>query len=134
MQIVFAGVSEKGVFAGLHARCFAQAWSADSFEGLLASDNVAGLLARSNDGLDCGFAVVRIAADEAELLTIGVLPEKRRCGLAKGLMRSAMRAAFARGARTLFLEVAASNAAALGLYGSLGFEESGLRKAYYRNC
>jgi ribosomal-protein-alanine N-acetyltransferase len=46
-------------------------------------------------------------------------------------MQAAIVQALARQAETLFLEVAADNAAALGLYEGLGFEMAGRRKGYY---
>ena len=75
--------------------------------------------------------VAQVAADEAEILTIGIAEGWRRHGLGSRLLEALKRAAERAGARSLFLEVAASNAAALALYAKHGFTESGRRKAYY---
>ncbi len=75
--------------------------------------------------------MVRVAADEAEILSIGVEPAARRTGLGAALVARAAEAAHASGARTLFLEVATGNAAARALYGGFGLREAGRRKAYY---
>ena len=79
-----------------------------------------------------GFVIGRIAADEAEILSIGVAPEWQRRGIgrhmAEGLVRAARRAEVKR----LFLEVAADNDAAITLYEGLGFKIVGARKAYYQ--
>ena len=73
----------------------------------------------------------RAVADEAEILTLAVTPLVRRNGAGRALVEAAAAIAAARGADSLFLEVAATNAAALGLYAASGFETAGLRRAYY---
>jgi [ribosomal protein S18]-alanine N-acetyltransferase len=75
-----------------------------------------------------GFLVTRqVAPDEREILNLAVHPEYRRCGIAKSLLGRAMEVA--RG--HWFLEVRESNAAAISLYRSLGFEAAGRRENYY---
>jgi len=78
-----------------------------------------------------GLLIARNAADEAELLTLGVVPCRRRKGLGRSLLASAIEVLRAGGTRRLFLEVETGNTAALALYRSLGAEEVGRRKAYY---
>jgi ribosomal-protein-alanine N-acetyltransferase len=116
--------------ARLHARCFDEVWDRATFARLLGSPGVFGLLARRASAT-LGFALVRVAGDEAELLTLGVDPSERRRGLARRLTERAIDGARIRGARALFLEVAADNDAARALYASLSFERVGLRKGYY---
>jgi ribosomal-protein-alanine N-acetyltransferase len=110
----------------IHAACFAERWSAESFAGLLASPGTFALL--STDG----FVLARVAGGEAEILSLGVLAAARRKGEARALVRQAAAGALARGATVMFLEVAAGNPAARGLYATLGFREAGIRKGYYR--
>jgi ribosomal-protein-alanine N-acetyltransferase len=55
----------------------------------------------------------------------------RRRGLGRALLDAAIVEARARGARTMFLEVAAGNAAGRALYAGAGFVESGRRVRYY---
>ncbi len=113
--------------AQLHSQCFAESWSAQEFARLLAIPGTFALLADT----DAGFVLVRVAADEAEILSVGVRPERRQQGLGRALMAAAAERAFGHGAQTLFLEVSANNAPARTLYGALGFAEAGRRKAYY---
>ncbi len=80
-----------------------------------------------------GMVLARTVMDEAEILTIGVLPEARRQGLGRSLLLAAMHRAAENDARSLFLEVAEDNAAARNLYCSLGFVEVGRRRRYYAN-
>jgi ribosomal-protein-alanine N-acetyltransferase len=78
-----------------------------------------------------GFAVGAVAGPEAELESIGVAGEWQRRGVARQMFRSLAGELRRAGVRELFLEVRASNQAAVGLYGSLGFAEAGLRARYY---
>lgn len=105
-------------------------WSRADIAGLLASPGVAGLLLMEA-GADIGLAICRIVAGEAELLTIAVDPAHRRRGAARQLLGAVVESVEAGGARTLFLEVAADNPAALALYRSMGFQPVGRRAAYY---
>ena len=78
-----------------------------------------------------GFALGRVMADEAELLTIAVHPDHRRAGLGTALLGSYHDAALCRGAATSFLEVAETNAGARALYARAGYTPAGRRKGYY---
>ena len=79
-----------------------------------------------------GLIVTRVAADEAEILNLAVLPALRRCGLARGLLLTALAAARALNARSAFLEVRESNLGARAFYSRMGFTEFGRRRAYYQ--
>ena len=93
---------------------------------LLASPGVFGFM--SSDS----FIVLRTAADECEILTLGTAPSLRRQGLARQLLALGAQEAHIRAARTMFLEVADTNQAALALYSTAGFTVVGRRPAYYR--
>ncbi len=100
-------------------------WSAAEFTSLLASPLI----------FTCGdsraFALVRVVADEAELLTLATHPDHQRQGLARALMPLWQQNAQDRGAQAAFLEVAADNDAALALYSQTGFARVGQRPNYY---
>ena len=76
----------------------------------------------------------QLAADEAEILTLGVRKDCQRNGIARRLVEAMARAARKAEVRRLFLEVGQSNAAALGLYQGLGFQQVGQRKGYYEHA
>ncbi len=113
--------------AALHRAGFDQSrpWRADEFETLIASPHVFAL------GDAYAFALGRVVAGEAELLTITTHPALRRRGLARDLVICWQAEAARRGALSGFLEVAADNAPALALYTQSGFAKAGLRRAYY---
>jgi ribosomal-protein-alanine N-acetyltransferase len=131
------GPADAAVAARIHGECFASAaqrsWSARDFSELLAMAGTFGELIGIDD-VEVGISLARVAADEAELLTIGVLPGHRRRGLAHCLLGRVCDAAKVRGAAALFLEVAEDNAAARNFYRKEGFAEVGRRAGYYGNA
>jgi ribosomal-protein-alanine N-acetyltransferase len=127
--------------AAVHAAAFAgegRGWSSLEILALLTepaiSVRVAGGTPAEADGAlaPAGFALYRAVADEAELLTLAVAPERRRRGLGAGLLAACEAGARAAGATRMFLEVAAGNAAARALYDRAGFRQCGRRPGYYR--
>jgi [ribosomal protein S18]-alanine N-acetyltransferase len=129
---VVASALHAGVFAALHARCFAQAfWPESAFAALLSDATVTGLLACDPSGDPLGFVLVRHVLDEAEILTIGTLDAARRRGVAGRLLKAACAIAAEHGVARIFLEVSADNGPALALYASAGFVPVGRRRDYY---
>jgi len=114
--------------AALHGRAMAsRPWSEVEFAALLAAPGV--FLVCNGPS---SFALGRIAADEAELLTIAVAPEARRAGLGLGSLAGFETEAAARGAIRAFLEVDTDNLAALALYRAARWADAGRRRGYYR--
>ncbi len=118
--------------AHIHGLSFLRGWSAPEFEAMLADAQVAGhLLVQAGNGQADGFVLSRLAADQAEILSIALLPDLRGRRLAGGLLRRHMAQLDTFGIRKLFLEVNADNAAALALYRACRFVQVGSRKGYY---
>lgn len=124
------GPADLDALAQLHAVCFPEApWSRDALALLLGQPESIAFLAEREAGL-VGFVLLRRAADEAEVLSLGVAPAERRRGLASRLLARGL-AWLGPDVRQLFLEVAAGNVAALALYRRLGFRDVGRRAKYY---
>jgi ribosomal-protein-alanine N-acetyltransferase len=102
--------------AAIHATTFVgeEAWDAAAFACQLALPGVFGLLHP-----DAGLVLARLAADQAEILTLAVAPPARRRGVGTELLRKAAG------------EAAARNAAARALYERTGFRPAGRRRSYY---
>lgn len=83
------------------------------------------------EGRPIGYGVMSIGAHEAHLLNLCVKPEHQRCGLGRSLLEYLMGLAVYHKAYAIFLEVRPTNRSAIKLYRSLGFQEIGIRKAYY---
>jgi ribosomal-protein-alanine N-acetyltransferase len=119
--------------AAIHAASFAHPWSSAEFETLLSSKTTIGTAAidPGSDELR-GFALLRIAADEAEVLTIAVHGAYRNRGVGRALMIGALSRLAASHVRSLFLEVEQTNRTAIALYSRLGFRQVGQRRDYYQ--
>lgn len=128
-------ISDCEALATIHASAFKRGWSDAEFEALLLQTGVHAILAHRNGAFRgrsaAGFILYRLAADEAEVLSVAVTPDSRRRGIGKALLEEAMRHLYRVGARNIHLEVEDSNAAAIGLYRGMEFRESGRRKGYY---
>jgi ribosomal-protein-alanine N-acetyltransferase len=124
------------IAAALYRRFFPEPWerpwTSAEFVALLATPGCFGhVLVDGADDRPCGLILLRVAADEAEILTIGVAPESRRRGGAARLLERAVTECAARGVRALFLDVADDNAPARRFYAGHGFSEIGTRPSYY---
>lgn len=131
--VVPLGVEGAGLLAALHAAgigAAGPAWDEAAFAGLLALPGRIALVASGASG-PAGFLLLGQAADEAEIITLAVLPTARRRGIGRALVSAAAAHAAAAGATRLFLEVADDNAPALALYARAGFVPVGRRRGYY---
>ena len=127
-MIVAATPAHAAALAAIHASAFPsrEAWGEDAITIQLALPGAFGLI--DDRG---GMLLGRMAADEAEVLTLAVAPEARRQGIATLLLRAAKAHVGARGGTGVFLEVATGNAAALALYARERFVKVGHRRRYY---
>jgi tRNA threonylcarbamoyladenosine biosynthesis protein TsaB len=121
------------LLAAIHAESFEAGWNAQSFEALMSTPGASTLVA-FEQGEPLAFVLTRQAADEAEIISIATRAPAQRRGVARQLLTRQLAALEARGVRQVFLEVAASNAAARGLYQAMGFTEAGRRKGYYAHA
>lgn len=125
--------SELGALSKVHAACFpVDPWAVRDFLELLAIRGASGHLASSAEIGIAAFILDLIGPEDAEILTLGVLPTARRGGLARALIADLVKRARHKGARRLLLEVAADNHGAIALYNSVGFVLLGERPGYYR--
>lgn len=130
-----ADVEDCDILSDIHASGFRRGWSGAEIEALLVQPGVHALIAdyRPTIGraVAAGFVLYRIAADEAEVLSIAVIAGCRRRGVARALLEEALRHLYREGVKTLHLEVEEENEAAMRLYRRLEFQRSGERPAYY---
>ena len=118
--------------AQLHGASFHRGWGEGEFEGMLSERNT--LVHRLRVGRKIvGFAVSRMAADEAEILSIAVAASHRGRGLSRNLLLTHLGHLAGHGVRTVFLEVEENNQPARRLYERAGFAVAGRRERYYRH-
>jgi ribosomal-protein-alanine N-acetyltransferase len=128
-----ASLRDAPSLARLHGASFHRGWGEGEFEDMLSQRNtlVHRLRLRSKF---IGFAVSRMAADEAEILSIAIAPGQRGRGLSRQLLLTHLGHLAGRGVRTVFLEVEENNQPARRLYDRAGFAIAGRRERYYREA
>jgi len=126
-----ASLRDAPALAQIHAASFHRGWGEGEFENMLTERNT--LVHRLRMGRKTiGFSVSRMAADEAEILSIAVAESHRGRGLSNNLLLTHLGHLAGRGIRTVFLEVEENNQPARRLYERAGFAVVGRRERYYR--
>ncbi|HEY0568140.1 MAG TPA: GNAT family N-acetyltransferase [Xanthobacteraceae bacterium] len=129
-EISGARVPDAAAIAGLHAASFRRGWSEDEVESLLLDRSVVAHRAMAGRKL-VGFILSRMAADEAEILSVAVAASRRNRGIARQMLELHLRRLAGLGTRSVFLEVDSGNAPARRLYQLAAFQEVGRRPGYY---
>lgn len=121
--------------ARLHEAAFPHPWDVNEFERMIGDARCLGDAAvETRPRRLVGYVVSRRTLDEAEILTVAVDASVRRQGVGRKILGVHLPRLERHGVGTVFLEVGETNAAALHLYRSLGFEEIGRRQGYYRSA
>ena len=123
--------SDAGPAALIEKEIITPPWSADDYRDALSKDSY--LLLAAEDEAKClaGYCVASMAADEAEIVDVGVAPDQQGGGIGSLLVEEMLKRLRARGITAVFLEVREHNAAALRTYEKNGFEAVGRRKDFY---
>ena len=112
---------------------FGEAWTRSQLSGILPMTGVSMTIARDRENeAAVGFSLVRVVADEAELLLIAVLPSHHRRGIGQRLLDQFMRQASKEGVGRVHLEVRDGNPA-VAMYRAAGFDAVGRRRSYYQS-
>jgi len=118
--------------AAVHAASFRRGWGEDEIQQLLLERNIVAQRITAGGKL-IGFILSRIAAGEAEILSVAVARGWRGRGLSRQLLDLHLRRLAGIGVRSVFLEVGDRNAPACRLYRRAGFQEVGRRQGYYED-
>ncbi|MBX9400101.1 ribosomal protein S18-alanine N-acetyltransferase [Lysobacter sp. BMK333-48F3] len=113
----------------IEIRAYEFPWTPGIFRDCLRADYPAWVLVE--DERIVGYFLMSVAAGEAHVLNVCVAPEAHGLGFGRKLLRALVTIARGRGAERVFLEVRPSNAGAIALYHSEGFNEIGRRPRYY---
>ena len=121
------------VFVSLDKQLFPYSpWSASQYKEEFSSPTRHFVVAVDELESIIGYAgVFAPGAVEADILTVGVVPEHRGKGIAKELMALITDWATAQGSTAMMLEVKTDNLEAIGLYESLGYLKLNVRKDYF---
>lgn len=133
LRIEVLGPGHAATVSRLHAASFAHGWDQPEVARMLSEHNILA------DGVftgpaksPSGFLMSRMAADEAEILTICIDESMRGRGLGRMLFEQHVQGLQRRGISQIFLEVEEHNDPALALYRRSGFDKVGERPGYYR--
>jgi len=125
---------DAAAIAAIHGASFQRGWGEDEIFRLLAEKNVLAhraTLGGARSGKVIGFILSRLAAGEAEILSVAIAPAWRGRKLARPLLDLHLRRLAGLGTRTVFLEVGEQNVPATRLYRRAGFREVARRERYY---
>ena len=136
-QILVLGIEDLQALVALEQEIFPEdPWTAGMIAQELSSGRSVYFGVCVNDDVAapvlCGYAGIALGID-ADVMTMGVLPDFRGRGLGRVLMGALIDVAHRWGSERVFLEVRESNAAAISLYENSGFEVVGRTKGYFRN-
>jgi ribosomal-protein-alanine N-acetyltransferase len=121
------------VFVSLDKELFPYSpWSASQYREEFSSPTRHFVVAVDDAESIIGYAGVFAPGQaEADILTVGVVPNHRGKGIAKALMALLTDWARAQGSTAMMLEVKVDNSEAIGLYQSLGYSKLNIRKDYF---
>ena len=114
----------------IERRSFPTPWSLAMFVLELSKPSGICLAATDGDQL-LGYLVCSRYDQVWHLMNVAVAPERRRAGIARGLISQLV--AEAGGKLPFTLEVRVSNRAAIAMYERLGFRSEGVRPRYYQD-
>lgn len=112
---------------------FSLPWPPRSFQFELTDNPAARCWVVERDGKIVAMLVSWLILDELHIATIATHPDFRKQGIGQTLLNHVLKSAREEGAARAFLEVRASNHAAIEMYKKFGFIEDGRRKEYYKD-
>ncbi len=116
--------------AEIERACFHAPWSENALREELGKGIF--LVAVDTQGTPIGYVGCQTVLDEGYITNVAVLPQYRRCGVARALLQTLAQHAQAQALCFVTLEVRASNAPAIALYTEAGYVPVGKRKNFYR--
>jgi ribosomal-protein-alanine N-acetyltransferase len=123
-------VGDLDIVARLEEQAAPVPWARRAFAAMMAADPGICLVCEL-DGEVAGYLVARLLDGAWYLNNLLVDPRHRRRGVATDLVDAYLESSRLVASRGHTLEVRVSNAAAIGLYSSVGFRLAGVRPAFY---
>jgi len=122
------GLSYAKVLSEMHKLCFEKAWDEKAFTSLLSLPTTRGYLNEE------AFILFSVCDNQAEILTLGVVPNQRKKGVAFALLHYALSELKKEGVEEVFLDVNINNSAARKLYEKADFKQIAVRRDYYNDA
>ena len=117
----------------LERASFSTPWTEWMFRAQLEVGDIAVNLVLVDGEEIIGYTTALTANDEIHLLSIAVLPGRRRLGYGRSLLDEVVERGMSKDGTRVFLEVREGNAGAMTFYSGAGFRVIGKRKKYYVN-
>ena len=125
-------LGDVSAIAELEKLCFSDPWSENSIASE-ADNRLSYWLVAEVDGVVVGYVGSQTVLDASDMMNLAVSPDHRRKGIGQALVNALVEHLRQNKVIALLLEVRVSNAPAIALYESLGFEQVGRRPKYYHN-
>ena len=109
---------------------FSVPWTETGFFSFLIRDDTLFLVAEENEEI-LGYIGIVCVPEDGDITNVAVKRSRQNGGIGKKLVETMIEKSAKRGVKNIFLEVRVSNAPAIHVYESCGFENVGLRKNYY---
>ena len=132
MRVRLASPEDAQALHEIAAAAFSDPWPTSEFAAAAADPELVLLTAEGEESL-LGYMYLRLLGPEAEIYSVAVRPENRRCGVGRAMAVETLEFCRAHGVERIFLEVREGNIPARALYTALGFAPVGRRKSYYSN-
>lgn len=126
MELRAAVPADVPALDALERACFSEPWPAEILARRCGDITVA-----VEDGVIVGYLALSSILDEGSIDNVAAAPGNRRRGIGNALVADAVRRSRGSGYSVVYLEVRASNEAAIRLYEKHGFAPVGRRKNYY---
>jgi len=124
--------NDASAISALHTASFQRGWGEDEVYRLLIEKTVVTHRAMRGTTM-IGFILSRMAAGEAEILSVAIAQRQRGRGFSRLLLDLHLRRLAGFGTRAVFLEVDENNVPARALYRRAGFRDVGRRQSYYQS-
>ena len=126
-------LADLGALEKVERRAYPTPWSRSMFAGELAKPTsfCVGAFDSNEKGRLAGYLIVSRYVDAWHIMNLAVAAGARRQGIASDLLDELFHLTDDDPRRGYTLEVRVSNGSAIKLYERMGFERTGLRRAYY---
>ena len=125
-------LGDVSAIAELEKICFSDPWSENSIASEI-DNRLSYWLVAEVDGVVVGYVGSQTVLDASDMMNLAVSPDYRRQGVGQALVNALVEHLQENKVIALLLEVRVSNAPAIALYESMGFEQVGRRPKYYHN-
>ena len=130
-QLYFRNMQKEDIpsVEAIEQKVFSRPWSETAFLQAMQQDTL--FIVALNRNTITGYCGMYCSFEEGEITNVAVMPERHNQGIGRSMMEYLMEQAEEKGITRIILEVRVSNAHAIHLYESLGFQNCGIRRNFY---